>query len=125
MDLINPYNPKSTIHPNYQKIHRNPDKNDSWGSPLYHPRKRINSNKYIKTTFQASSPDEIALVEYAITLNMRLKYRDDKKIEILNANNQIEEYEILAEFPFTSESKRMGIIVRNIEHGHIIFYMFI
>lgn len=76
-----------------------------------------------KTTFQASSPDEIALVEFGMTLNMKLHNRNDKLIEIINANNKIESYEILAEFPFTSESKRMGIILRNLEHNHIIFYM--
>ena len=76
-----------------------------------------------KTTFQASSPDEIALVEFAMTMNMRLIRRDDREIVILNANNVEEKYEILAEFPFTSESKRMGILVKNKEHGHIIFYL--
>lgn len=79
--------------------------------------------KIFSKTFQASSPDEIALVEFATSLNMRLESRDDKKISIVNANNVIEEYEILAEFPFTSESKRMGIIVRNVKYGHIIFYL--
>ena len=40
-------------------------------------------------------------------------------------NNQdiLEEYDILANFPFSSETKRMGIILRNKKHGHIIFYL--
>ena len=74
-------------------------------------------------TYQASSPDEIALVKFASSLRMKLIYRTDKIIKIENANNIIEEYEILANFPFSSETKRMGIIVRNKKYGHIIFYL--
>ena len=75
------------------------------------------------SSFQASSPDEVSLVKFCWGINMRLISRTDKLIELKNLDNYIEKYEILAEFPFTSESKRMGIIVKNIEHGHIIFYM--
>ena len=74
-------------------------------------------------TYQASSPDEIALVKFAETLNMQLIYRSDKKIKIQNANETEEEYEILANFPFSSETKRMGIVVKNKKYGHIIFYL--
>ena len=35
----------------------------------------------------------------------------------------LEEYEILEDFPFTSERKRMGIIVREKATGRITFYM--
>lgn len=34
-----------------------------------------------------------------------------------------EDYEILACFPFSSESKRMGILVRHVESNKIIFYL--
>ena len=73
--------------------------------------------------YQASSPDEISLVKFTAKLKMRLVFRDDKEIIIKNVSNTEEKYEILAIFPFTSESKRMGIIVKNVEHGHIIFYL--
>ena len=43
---------------------------------------------------------------------MKLLYRDTQKIQILNAAGVEENYEILYEFPFTSERKRMGIILR-------------
>jgi len=77
-------------------------------------------NKYI---YEASSPDEIALVQLADSLKMQLIYRSDKMIIVKNANDYEEKYEILANFPFSSESKRMGIILRNIDHGHIVFYL--
>ena len=74
-------------------------------------------------TYQASSPDEVALVKFAVTLNMKLIERTDKKITILDAKNQREEFEVLANFPFSSDTKRMGIILKNRKHGHIIYYL--
>ena len=74
-------------------------------------------------TYQASSPDEVALVKFAVTLNMKLIERTDKKITILDAKNQREEFEVLANFPFSSDTKRMGIILRNKKYDHIIFYL--
>ena len=74
-------------------------------------------------TYQASSPDEIALVKFAEKLNMKLIYRTDKEIKIKNISGTIEEYTILANFPFSSETKRMGIILQNKKYGHIIFYL--
>lgn len=37
--------------------------------------------------------------------------------------NNLLEYEILQLFPFTSETKRMGIIVRDKNSNEIIFYL--
>jgi len=81
------------------------------------------SNVHEKVDYQASSPDEISLVKFTEKLKMKLKYRNDKEIILNNAMNEDEKYEILALFPFTSESKRMGIILRNVKHDHIIFYL--
>ena len=36
---------------------------------------------------------------------------------------EFEEYQILANFPFSSESKRMGIILKHIQTGKIVFYL--
>jgi phospholipid-translocating ATPase len=44
-------------------------------------------------------------------------------MSILNPNDEEEIYEIKAIFPFSSETKRMGIIVKNVESGRIIFYL--
>lgn len=73
--------------------------------------------------FQASSPDEVALVQTATKLGIKLIGRTDKEIKILNANDVEETYEILSIFPFSSETKRMGIILKSIMHKHIIFYL--
>ena len=74
-------------------------------------------------TYQASSPDEVALVKFAETLNMKLNFRTDKEIKFINANETEESYEILANFPFSSDTKRMGILLRNKKYNHIIFYL--
>lgn len=42
---------------------------------------------------------------------------------ILNPNDELENYDIKIIFPFTSESKRMGIIVQNKLSNRIIFYL--
>ena len=76
-----------------------------------------------KISYQASSPDEVALVQFANQLNMKLIHRTDTEIIMVNANFEKEEYEILANFPFSSDSKRMGIVLKNKTFGHIIFYL--
>ena len=76
-----------------------------------------------KVTYQASSPDEVALVKFAETLDMRLFNRTDKERTIKDTAGNIEEFEVLANFPFSSDTKRMGIILKNKTHGHIIFYL--
>jgi phospholipid-translocating ATPase len=76
-----------------------------------------------KVTYQASSPDEVALVKFAETLNMKLNFRTDKEIKFINANEIEESYDILANFPFSSDTKRMGILLRNKKYNHIIFYL--
>ena len=74
-------------------------------------------------TYQASSPDEIALVKFAEKLDMKLIHRTDKEIKIKTISGKTEEFTILANFPFSSDTKRMGIILQNKKYGHIIFYL--
>ena len=76
-----------------------------------------------ETGYQASSPDEVALVKFADTLNMHLSHRTDKEIKINDSAGNVEEFEILANFPFSSDTKRMGIILKNKKYGHIIYYL--
>ena len=73
--------------------------------------------------YQASSPDEVALVKFAESLDMRLIERDQNTIVIENAAKQMENYEILANFPFSSDTKRMGIIIKHKSSGRLIFYL--
>jgi phospholipid-translocating ATPase len=65
--------------------------------------------------YQASSPDEVALVKFADSLNIRLIMRDQQsQITLLNAAGNEEFYEIKEIFPFSSETKKMGIIVQDL-----------
>ena len=76
--------------------------------------------------FQASSPDEIALVKFGEELGIEMIDRDEKLITLKNPTGSkvlYEHYEILKDFPFTSESKRMGIILRHRETNKIMFYV--
>ncbi len=76
--------------------------------------------------FQASSPDEVALVKFAEQIGLALQERDQNSIVLKgpeDAEEFPEKYQILAIFPFSSESKRMGIVVRHMLSNRIIFYL--
>ena len=73
--------------------------------------------------FQASSPDEVALVSFANELGMELLERDQTRILIKNTAGVEEEYEVLANFPFSSESKRMGIVLKDTKTERVLFYL--
>lgn len=74
-----------------------------------------------EVTYQASSPDEVAIVKWTECVGMKLYRRDRSMITIRDPLNDEQEYRILHIFPFTSESKRMGIIVRH--NGEVIFFL--
>ncbi|KAJ3130567.1 putative aminophospholipid-translocase [Physocladia obscura] len=64
-------------------------------------------------SYQASSPDEIAIVKWTSQVGLSLHKRTLTHIHLLQISaHQQHTYRILQTFPFTSESKRMGIIVR-------------
>ncbi|ELA42888.1 phospholipid-translocating P-type ATPase, flippase [Vittaforma corneae ATCC 50505] len=62
--------------------------------------------------YQASSPDEVAMVNYTGQVGMKLVARDNHKMHIQNPKGEIVTYEILYTFPFNSDTKRMGIILK-------------
>jgi phospholipid-translocating ATPase len=66
----------------------------------------------LKVTYQASSPDEIALVSWTENAGLTLIKRDLNNMILRGPDNSLLEYDILQVFPFTSETKRMGIILR-------------
>ncbi|XP_041496761.1 probable phospholipid-transporting ATPase IIB isoform X6 [Microtus oregoni] len=74
-------------------------------------------------TYQASSPDEVALVRWTESVGLTLVSRDLASMQLKTPNGQVLNYCILQMFPFTSESKRMGIIVRDESTAEITFYM--
>lgn len=66
------------------------------------------------TAYQASSPDEIAIVQWTEQVGLRLAHRDRKSITLQFSpdGRNVVKVEVLNVFPFTSDSKRMGIVVR-------------
>ena len=79
--------------------------------------------KNVKVSYQASSPDEIALVSWTENVGLTLIKRDLNTILLRGPDESFFEYEILQVFPFTSETKRMGIIIRDKQTNDIIFYL--
>ncbi|KAF7944497.1 hypothetical protein EAE96_010888 [Botrytis aclada] len=88
------------------------------------------------TSYQASSPDEIAIVKWTEAVGLRLVHRDRKGmlLQSVDTGRSVVRVRILEVFPFTSEGKRMGIIVQfldgsetssssNLEAGEIWFYL--
>lgn len=66
------------------------------------------------TSYQASSPDEIAIVRWTEEVGLRLTYRDRKTMVLSSSDTgkTVVQVRVLDIFPFTSEGKRMGVIVQ-------------
>lgn len=74
-------------------------------------------------TYQASSPDEVAIVRWTESIGLTLVYRDRTSLTLRAAcNGQLYRFRILEIFPFSSESKRMGIVIRDEHSGEVTFY---
>ncbi|KAL8952568.1 MAG: hypothetical protein Q9222_001522 [Ikaeria aurantiellina] len=73
----------------------------------------------IFTAYQASSPDEIAIVRWTEQIGLRLAHRDRKSITLQSVETSkiVVRARILDVFPFTSEGKRMGIILQFSQEG--------
>lgn len=85
------------------------------------------------TSYQASSPDEIAIVKWTEAVGLKLASRDRKNMALESADGRVVvRVRILDVFPFTSDGKRMGIIVHfqeradarttDLSSGEIWFY---
>lgn len=72
-------------------------------------------------TYQASSPDEVAIVQWTESVGVTLTSRDRTSMTLRLPTFAEVTYDILAIFPFTSESKRMGIITRDRTTGQLTF----
>ncbi|RFU26697.1 hypothetical protein B7463_g9637, partial [Scytalidium lignicola] len=66
------------------------------------------------TTYQASSPDEIAIIKWTEAVGLRLIHRDRKgmTLQSVDSGRTVVRVRILEIFPFTSDSKRMGVVVQ-------------
>ncbi|XP_013976039.1 probable phospholipid-transporting ATPase IIB isoform X4 [Canis lupus baileyi] len=102
-------------------------------TPVYEPRAGMTGEaEYTEAdqdfsdgnrTYQAASPDEVALVQWTESVGLTLVSRDLTSMQLRTPSGQILTYSILQMFPFTSESKRMGVIVRDESTTEIMFYM--
>lgn len=63
--------------------------------------------------YQASSPDELALVDGAKKMGYVFLGRDSKTLSLQIYENEPEIWETLVEFPFDSHRKRMSMILKN------------
>lgn len=52
-------------------------------------------------------------MKFAESIGMILEEREEQFIKVRDVQGNLQNYEILQNFPFSSETKRMGIIVRN------------
>ncbi|KAH0498036.1 hypothetical protein TgHK011_005315 [Trichoderma gracile] len=97
------------------------------------PTSEVEDGKEV-TSYQASSPDEIAIVRWTESVGLKLSYRDRKGmvLESTETGRPVVRVRILDVFPFTSEGKRMGIVVQfldsmdvthpGLSNGEIWFY---
>ncbi|KAJ3205979.1 putative aminophospholipid-translocase [Entophlyctis luteolus] len=77
-----------------------------------------------EVSYQASSPDEIAIVKWSRQVGLSLHRRTLTHIHLqLTCSQRGFSYQILHTFPFTSESKRMGIIVKDEVTDEVWFYV--
>ncbi|KAK3685588.1 hypothetical protein B0T22DRAFT_383364 [Podospora appendiculata] len=86
------------------------------------PTREEEGDGQIATSYQASSPDEIAIVRWTESVGLRLASRDRKTIVLEDAETgrTVVKVRILDIFPFTSEGKRMGVVVQfygRLQHG--------
>ncbi|PNF40229.1 putative phospholipid-transporting ATPase IIB [Cryptotermes secundus] len=73
--------------------------------------------------YQASSPDEVALVKWTEEVGLALVRRDLSSMHLRTPAGMTHSYTIMQVFPFTSETKRMGIILKEEHTGEIVFYL--
>ncbi|CAD5208340.1 unnamed protein product [Bursaphelenchus xylophilus] len=74
-------------------------------------------------SYQAASPDEVALVQWTEQVGVKLANRDLTSMQLLLDNGNTKSFQILHLFPFTSETKRMGIIIKDETTDEISFIM--
>ena len=76
-----------------------------------------------EVTYQAASPDEIAIVKWTASAGLSLYRRDRTSLTLVHESSHTSiEYDILHVFPFNSDNKRMGIIVKDKAKNEIWFF---
>ncbi len=83
----------------------------------------VRNHDAIVLLIQAASPDEVALVQWSEEVGLTLVDRDLHSVKLRTPTGDVLSYTILQSFPFTSESKRMGIILQDDATGERLFYL--
>ena len=72
--------------------------------------------------YNSSSPDELALVEHAALLNFVLVRREENGLIHVRTHRGVRTFAVLEEFPFSSDRKRMSVMVRDGETDTVRLY---
>ena len=73
--------------------------------------------------FQGASPDELALVQFAARCGIVLVARTATQVVLREPSGNLRRYDVLHEMPFSSELKRMGVLLRHVPSGELLFYV--
>ncbi|EUD69086.1 phospholipid-translocating ATPase [Plasmodium inui San Antonio 1] len=103
---------------------------DTTSTAYSYDKKNVESNSseesetfsHSDVSYQCSSPDELAFLKYATNCGFILRKKTASRIEI-KYKNLLMEYDILLHIPFSSETKRMSIFVRNVKNRNIYFFI--
>jgi len=71
--------------------------------------------------FQGASPDELSLVMFAARCGVVLHERTPSRIVLHEPSGRLRCFQLLHEMPFSSELKRMGVLLRDMSSGAITF----
>ena len=111
------YSP-SIIHPDFDT-----SKNSSQFELFQRCILLCNSCFILSNTIKSDNPDETALLMGCIQLGSCVLHRDDQKVIVRVCDKEEEEWEVLQLNPFTSERKRMSIVVKNVKNGSIFVFL--
>ncbi|CAD8079154.1 unnamed protein product [Paramecium primaurelia] len=82
----------------------------------------ISDQKDGKLIYNATSPDELALLNFARFVGFEFLGTDENNIKRISYQEQIIEYQLLEMFEFTSARKRQSILVQVINTGDIYLF---
>ncbi|MGB1598821.1 MAG: hypothetical protein ACPIOQ_39085, partial [Promethearchaeia archaeon] len=71
--------------------------------------------------YQSASPDETALVEASCANHLVLTRRDKDAVEVVEGSGTAGTYHILATLPFTSDRRRMSVVVKTPQGEHVVY----
>mgnify|MGYP000376237923 CR=1 FL=1 len=82
-----------------------------------------NSCFILNHSIKSDNPDETALLIGCTQLGSYILYRDDHKVSVRVCEKEEDTWSILQLNSFTSERKRMSIVVKNVKNGSIFVFL--